>query len=196
MKKLQILFLIAVAIWFWGCDKPGESKGDQFSLNLAGKEGAVPVKVLWEYKGLPGKMEIYELASQRPVKLWDTQAYDSIEKAPVSKPIEDSKLVLVAGDTRKFALVYKNPLNETLHFFAAPHSVQPPEFGFGFKFKCLCVNHLFKVGPNQVWVRVVELRTMPNWKSDPFQITHTLIRVAADQAAQWEKPESGSGNPD
>ncbi|MEI1278437.1 hypothetical protein V6Z05_08940 [Leptospira venezuelensis] len=182
-RKITLLFLVLNAFLI-SCEKE-KTSDPSFSLNLSGKKGGVSVRIEWIYKGLPGEMQIYELASQRPLQLWDTNTVSDLSKAPVSNLIEDSKLVLGSGETRKFALVYKNETKETLYFFAAPHSVNPPEFGFGFKFKCLCVNHLFQVGPGSVWYRIVEIRTMPNWASDPFQITHTLVRVDPSQAKEW-----------
>ncbi|TGJ99421.1 hypothetical protein EHO59_16305 [Leptospira semungkisensis] len=181
-RKFLILLLAFFSLSF--CKKEGSD--ESFSLNLSGKKGGVPVRINWLYKGLPGKMEIYELASQRPVRLWDTGTGASLSEIPVSSPIEGSQLVLSAGETRKFSLVYKNTTQEKLYFFAAPHAVNPPEFGFGFKFKCLCVNHLFQVEPGSVWYRVVEIRTMPNWASEEFDITHTLVRVDPSQAKEWE----------
>ncbi len=170
---------------FLNCGKE-EGAPEKFSLNLSGKKGGVPVRIEWIYKGLPGKMEIYELAAQRPVPLWDTNTAADLASAPISSPIQNSKLVLSAGETRKFALVYKNETKEKLYFFAAPHSVNPAEFGFGFKFKCLCVNHLFQVEPGSIWYRIVEIRTMPSWASEEFSITHTLVRVDPAQAKEWE----------
>ncbi|TGJ98489.1 hypothetical protein EHQ53_01845 [Leptospira langatensis] len=188
-RKSQILCGLILFLLF-NCKKEGSQ--ESFSLNLAGKKGGVPVRIQWLYKGLPGKMEIYELASQRPVRLWDTSTAARMEEAPVSSSIPDSKLVLSAGETRRFALVYKNETKEKLYFFAAPHAVDPPEFGFGFKFKCLCVNHLFQVEPGSVWYRVVEIRTMPNWASEEFDITHTLVRVDPSQAKEWESQSAHS----
>ncbi|WP_367898911.1 hypothetical protein AB3N61_07235 [Leptospira sp. WS58.C1] len=180
----NILFLLLFVLSVSYCEKD-KSSDPSFSLNLSGKKGGVPVHIDWIYKGFPGEMKIYELASQRPVQLWETNTVLDLHLAPISGPIEDSKLVLGPGETRKFALVYKNETKEKLYFFAAPHSVNPPEFGFGFKFKCLCVNHLFQVEPGSVWYRIVEIRTMPNWASDPFRITHTLVRVDPSQAKEW-----------
>ncbi|TGL49926.1 hypothetical protein EHQ61_10005 [Leptospira wolffii] len=187
MHKAFRFTIPCILLLFASCGKE-EGKTENFSLNLAGKKGGVPVRIEWIYKGLPGKMEIYELAAQRPVQLWDTSVVADLSSAPVSSKIEDSRLVLSPGETRKFALVYKNETKEKLHFFAAPHSVNPPEFGFGFKFKCLCVNHLFQVNSGQVWYRIVEIRTMPSWASEPFGIVHTLVRVDPAQAKEWETP--------
>ncbi|TGL58352.1 LIC11469 family lipoprotein adhesin Lsa20 [Leptospira sarikeiensis] len=184
-------FVLFFVLFFNYCEKD-KTSDPSFSLNLAGKKGGVEVQVEWMYKGLPGKINLYEIASQRPVQLWDTNTVSDLSLAPVSSPIENSKLILGAGETRKFALVYKNETKEKLFFFAAPHSVNPPEFGFGFKFKCLCVNHLFQVDPGAVWYRIVEIRTMPNWASEDFTITHTLVRVDPSQAKEWASSSSHS----
>lgn len=186
----RLCLVLLVFSFFHTCGK--EEKRDEFSLNLKGKKGAIPVRIEWIRKGVPGKMELYELAAQKPVQLWDTKSVASLEQAPISTPIEASTLLLSPGELRRFALVYKNDTKEDLFFFAAPHSVTPPEFGFGFKFKCLCVNHLFKVESGHVWYRIVELRTMPNWASEEFSITHTLVRVDPFQAKEWESSRSRS----
>lgn len=178
-----------LSVLLLSCGKK-ENGDENFSLNAGGKNAGVPVHVDWVYKGLPGKMELYELAAQRPVQLWDTNSVADTNLLPISSKISKSSLFLSAGETRKFALVYKNETKEKLYFFAAPHSVDPPEYGFGFKFKCLCVNHLFQVDPGYTWYRIVEIRTMPSWASDEFRITHTLVRVDPSQAKEWESTGS------
>lgn len=188
-----LALFVSVAVLL-GCGK--EEKKDSFSLNLAGKKGVVPVHILWNSRGFPGKIRLYELAAGRPISLWETETVSSLEKAPVSGEIEGSTLLLSPGELRRFALVYKNETGEDLFFFAAPHSVTPPEFGFGFKFKCLCVNHLFKVEAGKIWYRIVEFRTMPNWASGEFEVSHTLVRVDPTQAKEWEAQKSRSSSED
>ncbi len=49
------------------------------------------------------------------------------------------------------------------------------EKGLGFKFKCLCINHAYEIGPGEVWYRVVLLKVSPNFEGDSLILTHHLV---------------------
>lgn len=146
----------------------------------------VPIKISWDYKGVPTTMKIYEVSTKKPVSLWDTGNGASLEDLPAGAEIPDSILRPKPGEKKQFALVLKNLTAEKIHFFAAPHVVNPPEFSLGFKFQCLCINHVYSVEPGQYWYRIVELNMYPEYVGNGFDITHSLIRV--DESRSHIKP--------
>ena len=73
-----------------------------------------------------------------------------------------------------------------MYFFAAPHVVEPAEYSLGFKFKCLCINHAFSIGPKETWYRVVELRVSKDVVGDNLNITHTIVGIDKDKMKQFE----------
>ncbi|MFO1518282.1 MAG: hypothetical protein U1F57_01245 [bacterium] len=149
--------------------------------------GPVSVKIAWDYKDVPAPMKIYELSTTKHAELWDTGTGGKLEDLPVSKEIADSNLSLSPGSKKMFVLVLKNTTAQPLYFFAAPHVVNPPELSLGFKFKCLCINHVYQVAPGQYWYRVVELNMDPSYVGNAVEIKHTLIKV--DEARAKNPPK-------
>lgn len=79
------------------------------------------------------------------------------------------------GSTKMFVLIMKNTEAQPVNFFAAPHHVEPQEHSLGFHFNCLCVNHVFTVGPGETWYRVVRLQMHKDYRGKKLGIRHTLI---------------------
>jgi hypothetical protein len=138
------------------------------------------VQILWDYKDIPAGMKIYEVKGK--AKLWKTESVKLESELPLAKEIPDATFSLPAGRSKRFALVYKNTTDKTQHFFAAPHSAEPPENSLGFKFKCLCVNHAYKVGPGETWYRIVEFKLSPAFSDKQLSVRHTLIGVSSEKA--------------
>ncbi|MCP5467718.1 MAG: hypothetical protein H7A32_00425 [Deltaproteobacteria bacterium] len=100
-----------------------------------------------------------------------------LSEIPLGKEIQNSTLYLETNKSKRFILVMKNNSSKTLHFFAAPHELSPPELSLGFKFKCLCLNHVYKIPPGEYWYRVVEIHLDDNFKNKEVNVTHDLIKV-------------------
>lgn len=153
-----------------------------FAQGLFAGGDLVKIKISWRYVDLDAEMKIYEPASQRPIEMWQTESVASLDLAPVSKEIQDSTLVMKAGETKKFVLVLENNSKKPIYFFAAPHVVEPDYFSFGFKFKCLCINHAFMVDAGEVWYRIVEMRLSDDFVGDKIEISHSLVALTEERA--------------
>lgn len=149
----------------------------------------VEVLISWENHGLPGTMEIYEVRPGTRPPLWETAAVKNLGKAPVGAKLEGSKLKSQAGRIERFVLVMKNETEETLYFFAAPHQVTPAQHSLGFKFKCLCINHAFKIPPGETWYRIVELRLDENIDAESIDIKHMLIALDEVKYKDFQLPK-------
>ncbi len=149
----------------------------------AGAEPTVKINVNWQYKEFVGPVSIYETRGQPP--LWETKSVADLSAAPVSKPMVDSSFRLALGQRKRFALVVQNTTDKPIFFFAAPHKVYPEEDALGFKFKCLCINHAFTVGPGETWYRIVEFRLSKEFVGDELSITHTIIGISSERAASF-----------
>jgi hypothetical protein len=133
-------------------------------------------------------MEIYEIRSGTRPPLWETAAVKNLGEAPVGPKIKDSKITSTAGSIERFVLVMKNETEDTLYFFAAPHQVSPAHHSLGFKFKCLCINHAYKIPPGETWYRVVELRLDKNIDADAVDIKHMLIGLDSQKYKEFQLP--------
>lgn len=150
----------------------------------------VNIEVKWEYTSLPLQMEIREPSGAQSLALWTTGSVPEGKRAPFGDPIPNGQLVLKPGSKKQFLLVMQNPTDSPVYFFAAPHSALPVEHSFGFKFKCLCVNHAFSVPPRETWYRVVEIRLAPDFLGDTLTLTHNLIGISRERMLQFEKSAS------
>lgn len=150
--------------------------------------GPVKVNIAWEYVDFPAPMMIYEVKG-RP-RLWDMQSVKSLAAAPVGARIDASSFLISAGEVKRFVLVLHNDSDEPKHFFAAPHVAHPVEHSLGFKFKCLCINHAYTVGPHETWYRVVEFRLSEGFVGDELTLTHGVIGIDEARAKSFAKQAS------
>lgn len=146
-------------------------------------EQPVRIHVAWKYKDFPASISLYELKG-KPL-LWETRSVASLAAAPVGQPIAGSVLTLTPGQRKRFILAVQNPGNVPLFFFAAPHTVHPEENTLGFKFKCLCINHAFKINPKESWYRVVEFRLSRDFVGNELTISHTIIGIDSQRAQSF-----------
>ncbi|XDD51661.1 hypothetical protein AB3N59_07995 [Leptospira sp. WS92.C1] len=190
-SRIRILFLL---LWLFGCKKEtSNSQTVSWERIFSDLNRQIRVSILWEKKGFPFEMELYEGASQRPVDLWATGSVKSLAEAPVSSRIVGNDLYLKPGSKKKFVLVVKNTTDQDFYFFAAPHSMEPAEGSLGFKFKCLCINHAFYIPPGEIWYRVVELRTGAEAMVKELKIAHTLVGMDEERIQIYQK-RIGAGN--
>lgn len=144
------------------------------------------IDIKWVYKNIDGiKIELHE--ADYKAKVWKTGNVKTLEKSVVGNKIDGNSIKIETNERRKFALVVHNDTNKAKYFFAAPHAMNPEELSFGLKFKCLCVNHAFKVKPGGYWYRVVELKVGPEFEAKKMTISHTIIGMEPAKAEQFNK---------
>jgi hypothetical protein len=146
---------------------------------------AVKVGIDWEYRNFSATVEIFEVKG-RP-RLWETRSVKEMKDAPVAGEIEGAAITLEPGRKKRFALLIRNDSSEPLYFFAAPHVVHPVEHSLGFRFKCLCINHAFSVGPGEIWYRVVEFRLSKDFVGRELTVTHSIIGIDRERAELFSK---------
>lgn len=150
------------------------------------KSEFIKVKINWNYIDMNSEMKIYEIKSQMAYELWDTRSVKSIESSPVSIEIPESSFVVQSGRYKEFILGMQNNTDKPIYFFASPHSVDPPQYSLGFKFKCLCINHAFTIKPGEFWYRVVRLNIDKDFRGSAFAIKHDLIGITEDRMKEFE----------
>lgn len=137
----------------------------------------IQVQLEWEYQNLKGTMQLYEPHPNKQLALWKTASVKKKNQLPVGKKIVGQFLEMKPGEKKRMVLVLENNTDQAQHFFAAPHSMTPPQYSLGIKFKCLCINHAFKIPPHEMWYRVVELRMDRKKSAKPIAIKHVLIGI-------------------
>lgn len=165
---LRKFFFIGLAALFYTAGHPPGAMAAPNSLKI---------KISWQYEGVPPGIKIYEIKKNAETGLWDTDNVKSLQKTPAGKELKNGEFMITPGKKKEFVLVYHNKKDEAIHFFAAPHHMNPEKNSLGYKFKCLCVNHIFTAEPGHYWYRVVDLRSTASIEGDTLDISHTLIRV-------------------
>ncbi len=154
-------------------------------FSVLGADKSVKIDIQWEYKNFNLPVALYEVKGF--AHLWETKSVASPSDAPIGERMQNTVLTLSPGQSKRFVLVVQNPSNQKLYFFAAPHVVQPPEEALGFKFKCLCVNRAYIVGPHETWYRVVEFRLSPDFAGQGLTVMHTIIGIDEKRADAFSK---------
>lgn len=151
---------------------------------------AQPVKVNigWHYTDFDNVMTIHEIKGHP--RLWDMKSVKSLDNAPVGAEITASSFQIEPGESKRFALVVRNGSNETKYFFAAPHIASPAEYSLGFKFKCLCINKAYSVGPHETWYRIVDFRLFDGFVGSEITLTHSVIGIDQARAKSFTVDES------
>ncbi len=186
MRLVRILLLILFLCGFCKETKIETSESGSTPKDPS-QSKVVKIQVQWEYTNLPLKMSIHELAGGQPLALWTTTSIALDKKKPYGREIENGELELAPGRKKAFMLVMENLSDQDIYFFAAPHSALPVEHSFGFKFKCLCVNHAFTVPKGEVWYRVVEIRLSSDFLGDSLFLKHNLIGMSKERVLEFEK---------
>ncbi len=140
----------------------------------------VRIKIRWDYKDFAGPILIHEVKGSP--RLWEVKSVKSLSTAPLKDEIKNSEFLISKGEKKRFALVYENKSNQPVYFFAAPHEVHPVEHSLGFKFKCLCINHAFTVGPKESWYRIVEFYLSKDFIGSDLTVTHSVIGIDQKRA--------------
>jgi len=159
-----------------------------YSLGRA-EEPRIPVKIQWDYQGVPPGMKLYEILPG-DWRTWKTEVVASRAEIPAGREIKSATVwPRPGGDHTKAVLVYQNRTRETVYFFASPHVAEPVEYTLGLKFKCLCTNDVYQVFPGHYWYRVVELWLAQNYAGKYINIRHSLVAVQKEDGS----PDSADG---
>ncbi len=137
------------------------------------------VRLSWTYEGLPAGMRVFEAPADPPA-LWTTSTAERLEDVPHGEEVAGGKVRLAPGSGRLLVLAYRNPGPSPLRFFAAPHDAKPRPAALGMEFECLCLNHVYAVGPGRWWWRVVRLSLDAEYDAPRLDVTHALVRVTKD----------------
>ncbi len=148
------------------------------------------ITISWSYKDTKDlKMQIFNVDESK-VRLWDTKNISSLNETGLKDINKDNTIIIEPNRRKKFALVTFNNTDKPIYFFAAPHSTTPEELSLGLRFKCLCVNHAFKVEPKKYWMRVVELRLDSGYSAKKMRIKHTIIKIDKEKAESINHEQS------
>ncbi len=140
----------------------------------------VRVKIRWDYKDFEGPILVHEAKGSQ--RLWEVKSVKSLSPAPLKDEIKNSEFLVSKGEKNRFALVYENKYSQPVYFFSTPHEVHPVEHSLGFKFKFLCINHAFTVGPKESWYRIVEFYLSKDFIGSNLTVTHSVIGIDQKRA--------------
>jgi hypothetical protein len=196
LRKYAFVFVLLLSSLLPYCkgehSEHSSNPTDSITPVTPSKSKVVEIQIKWDYTQIPLKMQIREPSGSQVLALWTTGSIKKGKPAPYGNEISDGKLFLKPGSKKQFLLVMENETVEPVYFFAAPHQALPVEHSFGFKFKCLCVNHAFTVPSKETWYRVVEIRLAPDFLGDQLTLTHNIIGMTKERMSEFEKSATKS----
>ena len=142
----------------------------------------VDVRIVWDYKDFPLKVELYAVRKGSEAQVSQTKVVLNLEEAPIQgKPID--RLLLSPNSSKVGVLVVHNPSDQDVYFFAVPHMVNPAHASAGHYFECLCVGYVYKIPKKSNWYRIVRVNLDKSFYGvQNFEIKHEIIGVTATDA--------------
>jgi hypothetical protein len=128
-----------------------------------------------DYRTRVGRTGIVPKKSMLPVT---TEVLPSGEKFTVSG---------IRHTPRQLALVIENPTSKPWYFYTVPHTIDPIEDSFGFKFQCFCNGDLYLVRPKSWWFRIVQLDSLEGSDFARLRTAHTLYPMSEREFLQKRK---------
>ncbi|MCB1142032.1 MAG: hypothetical protein H7A24_09520 [Leptospiraceae bacterium] len=150
----------------------------------------VRVGLKWKSKNFPLKMQVYLPDPKKEIVLWETGTVKSKNDLRIIKDSELTDFLISPEEKKDLVLVSENKTDLEVIFFAAPHHVSPEENALGFTFKCLCVNHYFRVLPGEIWYRNIQLKLDKNFIGDKIQFEHSLIGIDPERFREMSDEEN------
>lgn len=161
LRQAQWLLLVLVSVIAAACQK--------------GDEGGVTIQVLWRSgEGFNGLVSFHEALPGQAVG--DTESYEEGETPEAGAEIPGGWIHTEFGRPRNVVIVIRNPSDEPLLFWAAPHLTSPYSALHGLIIRCLCTGDQHLVPARGSWSRVIEVGLNPSARTrGPVLITHVLV---------------------
>ena len=145
-------------------------------LDAARPGRAAEIALVWRYKKLDGRMEVYELKDGSDWPYWKMGTAAGLAELPLGRRVEGAVRV-APGESKLLVLVFRPAPGRGARFFAAPHTMSPAERSLGCEFWCLCLNDVYEAPAGGVWYRVVKLGVKEGAVGGRIEIAHTLVGV-------------------
>lgn len=145
---------------------------------------ALAVHLKFTGEGFPLNIEVYELKDGSALANWTTGSTAKKKDLPVGSALKNATFTLEPGKKKRLVLVAKNDTKKDVYFFASPHSVTPAKDSLGLDFRCMCLNHAYHAPAGESWYRVIELRAAADLAGKEVDITHELVTVSKERAAE------------
>ncbi len=158
-----------------------------YSLSGALAGPLVTYKLKWSYGKLPIEIKTVRGPLTEQNRIGENGRYNSELKLPILQSLKNDSISLGDNEKAVLYLLVKNTGSKKLRFSVAPHSTEPGASALGFYFNCLCNGHIYEVGPNEVWYRVMVLKTSKQGKDSIVTLDHEIFEVTPNSK---RKPQS------
>jgi hypothetical protein len=148
----------------------------------------IAVEISHSVKNFPLKVRLVEIHPAALDKVLSSKNVKDVRRyIPIVSDVQDGKLLYKGPSTKGLAYVIENPTDKPLYFFASPHTVDPGLQSLGIKFKCLCTGEIFRIRPKHTFVRVMELRILPQNRGSSFKLHHEIIGLDPSEVPESEE---------
>lgn len=137
--------------------------------------GATEIRFEWRSgEGFPGQVTVYAAPANAMSGKIDN--YGEGEAPDFGKELPDGRIHGEIGSLVQVLLVVRNPTDEPLPFWAAPHLPMPRNSEAGLLIQCLCTGQQYEIAPHGTWTKVIAAGLNPEAKTrGPVVLTHVLV---------------------
>ena len=146
-----------------------------FFMMIGSFSNATTFKLEWDHGKLPLTTEVQRLVALEEERVGQNGILDDKVILPAAALLKNDEVILGPGETAYLVLLVKNKSKRTISFSVAPHSIHPGESALGFSFNCLCNGHIYTVGPDQIWYRLMKLSSRSKGTMSAVVLKHTLF---------------------
>lgn len=135
------------------------------------------LRVRWVLpQAFPATVTLHRALSDQPA--WLMKTYPAGE-APVpgrdmGDVIADGNLRVTLDEAQRVVVVLRNPLDQPVRFWVAPHLPTPHSAEPALMIRCLCTGETYEVPARGTWMRVLELGIRRREAVDTLIVTHVV----------------------
>ncbi|RYZ81453.1 MAG: hypothetical protein EOP06_23450 [Proteobacteria bacterium] len=138
----------------------------------------------WDKGNLPFEVKTFTSLLSGSRRIGETGIVGDATNFPGLIEMKDAKVLVEDNREKTLILMIKNTSKKRIKFSVAPHSTKPGESALGFSFQCLCNGHIYEVGPNELWYRIMKLTQRKNETKDLIVLEHAIFEVTPKSKLQ------------
>jgi hypothetical protein len=146
----------------------------------------VDIKLSLTYQKFDLKTKLYELPSSMADRTGET--FNTTNTSRIldgARELKEGMIEMPSESYRMIAITIENKTSEPVYFNVAQHSIAPADEALGIKFVCLCTSQVFRVKPNQTWVRIMKLQINSANRASNFNLVHTIYGIDPATLAKY-----------
>ncbi len=155
---------------------------------VARAQSLINYKLVWDYGSLPLEVKLAMGSKTAVNRVAENGIATKSTDLAIQRMLPDGEFKLAASEQAILFLLVKNKGKKKLRFSVAPHSTDPGSASLGFNFTCLCNGHIYEVGPDEVWYRIMRLKSLVMTGEKEIVLKHHIFSVDEIPSQKLQRP--------